>query len=102
MRNRAFLLASVDIAVLGDLPPKEWTGLGRHTLSESWADVAQGRMQAKSSPTACAEWIIGLAAGGSSRVNPGRPADFISRNAIVEPHARFSPESDKIAFPESP
>jgi len=29
-----------------DLPPKKWTGLGRHTLSESWADVAQGRMQA--------------------------------------------------------
>jgi hypothetical protein len=30
----------------GDLPPKKWTGLGRHTFSESWADVAQGRMQA--------------------------------------------------------
>jgi hypothetical protein len=30
-----------------DLPPKKWTGLGRHTLSESWADVAQGRMQDK-------------------------------------------------------
>src|SRR6516165_9275844 len=29
-----------------DLPPKKWTGLGRHTLSESSADVAQGRMQA--------------------------------------------------------
>jgi hypothetical protein len=29
-----------------DLPPKRWTGLGRHTLSESWAEVAQGRMQA--------------------------------------------------------
>ena len=29
-----------------DLPPKKWTGLGRHTLSESWADVAQGGMQA--------------------------------------------------------
>jgi hypothetical protein len=28
-----------------DLPPK-WTGLGRHTLGESWADVGQGRMQA--------------------------------------------------------
>jgi len=25
---------------------KKWTGLGRHTVSESWADVAQGRMQA--------------------------------------------------------
>jgi len=33
-------------AVLLDLPPKKWTGLGRHALSESWADVAQGRMQA--------------------------------------------------------
>ena len=29
-----------------DLPPKEWTGLGRHTPSESWADVAQSRVQA--------------------------------------------------------
>src|SRR5215472_17773544 len=29
-----------------DLPPRKWTGLGRHTLSDSWADVAQGRMQA--------------------------------------------------------
>jgi hypothetical protein len=29
-----------------DLPPKKWTGLSRHTASESWADVAQGRMQA--------------------------------------------------------
>ena len=29
-----------------DLPPKKWTGLGGHTLSESWADVAQRRMQA--------------------------------------------------------
>jgi hypothetical protein len=29
-----------------DLPPKNWTGLGSRTLSESWADVAQGRMQA--------------------------------------------------------
>jgi len=29
-----------------DLPPKKWTGLGRHTLSETWTDIAQGRMQA--------------------------------------------------------
>ena len=29
-----------------DLPPKKWTGLGRHTVSKSWADVAQDRMQA--------------------------------------------------------
>ena len=29
-----------------DLPPKKWTGLGGQTLSESWADVAQRRMQA--------------------------------------------------------
>ena len=38
--------ASAPVTTLTDLPPKKWTGLGRHTLSESWADVAQGRMQA--------------------------------------------------------
>jgi hypothetical protein len=30
--------------ITSDLPPKKWTGLGRHTLSESWADITQGRM----------------------------------------------------------
>ena len=29
-----------------DLPPKKWTGLGRHSFGVSWAEIAQGRMQA--------------------------------------------------------
>jgi hypothetical protein len=53
-RNLALFNLAIDSKLRGcdlvrlqvDLPPKKWTGLGRHTLSERWADVAQGRMQA--------------------------------------------------------
>jgi hypothetical protein len=57
-----------------DLPPKKWTGLGRHTLSESWADVAQGRMQAAGIVEALdilEEVSAGLGAGAiNPMVNP--------------------------------
>jgi hypothetical protein len=57
-----------------DLPPKKWTGLGRHTLSESWADVAQGRMQATGIVKALdilEEVSAGLGAGAiNPMVNP--------------------------------
>ena len=47
-RNLALFNLAIDSKLRGcdlvrlqvDLPPKKWTGLGRHTLSESWADVA--------------------------------------------------------------
>src|SRR6516165_8313827 len=57
-----------------DLPPKKWPGLGRHTLSESWADVAQRRMQAAGIVEALdiqEEVSAGLGAGAvNPMVNP--------------------------------
>ena len=45
-RRQGRMMGSVRRSDDVDPPPKKWTGLGGHTLGESWADVAQGRMQA--------------------------------------------------------
>ena len=81
-RNLALFNLAIDSKLRGcdlvrlqvDLPPKKWTGLGRHTLSERWADVAQGRMQAAGIVEALdilEEVSAGLGAGAiNPMVNP--------------------------------
>ena len=38
-----------------DLPPKKWTGLGRHMFGKSWADVAHR--------CRCSRWFLVLVSG---------------------------------------
>src|SRR5215472_12308888 len=68
------LTAPLSSCTDNDLPPKKWTGLGRRTLSERWADVAQGRMQAAGIVEALdilEEVSAGLGAGAiNPMVNP--------------------------------
>ena len=69
---------------IADLPPKKWTGFGRHTLSESWADQSQD--------------VVQFAIGKQPSIGYDRRATKLEHQATVE----IEPQSALIHFTVAP